>query len=77
MTSKPSTRPLIKGPLRPPRHSLVSASYTLAPILKNEVHVDKPGGKPQTEYREISLTSLPQPFVNPGDAFTRLKQGTS
>ncbi len=24
-------------------------------------------------YKEVSLTSLPQPFVNPGDAFSQLK----
>ncbi|KAL2017719.1 hypothetical protein VTK56DRAFT_1744 [Thermocarpiscus australiensis] len=66
------SKSLIRGPLRPPQHPVQAISYTQAPRLKTETYVKAPESK-QVEYREISLTRLPQPFVNPGDVFAHLK----
>lgn len=76
MASTPPKRKLIKGPLRLPQRKLAAPSYTQAPVSKNEISIDTPGTK-RVEFREVSLTSLPQPFVNPVDAFGYSKPHTS
>ncbi|KAL2133800.1 hypothetical protein VTI74DRAFT_1657 [Chaetomium olivicolor] len=70
----PSSRRLSKRPLRAPQQPPVALSYTQTPTLKRETDVNRPGSK-QVEYKEASLTTLRQPFVNPSDAFAHLTLG--
>ncbi|KAL2175938.1 uncharacterized protein P884DRAFT_226711 [Thermothelomyces heterothallicus CBS 202.75] len=72
MAISPPARPLIKGPLRAPQQSPMAASYTTTSQMKSEVDVHLPGSN-RVVYQEISLTTVPHPFVNPGDAFSQLK----
>ncbi|KAL2154389.1 hypothetical protein VTH82DRAFT_3065 [Thermothelomyces myriococcoides] len=72
MATSPPSRPLIKGPLRAPQQPPATASYTTTSQMKSEVDVHLPGSN-RAVYREISLTTVPQPFVNPGDALSQLK----
>ncbi|KAL2199996.1 hypothetical protein P885DRAFT_75181 [Corynascus similis CBS 632.67] len=65
-------RPLIKGPLRAPQQSSTFPSYTVTSRLKSEIEVHMPGSS-RVSYKEVSLTEVPQPFVNPSDAFSQLK----
>ncbi|KAK3341434.1 hypothetical protein B0T25DRAFT_341859 [Lasiosphaeria hispida] len=70
----PQDRHLLKGPLRPPQPKRVASTYTQPVALKNEIFV---GNQNKPQFKEISLTSLPQPFLNPGDAFSHLSLGSS
>ncbi|KAK4152437.1 hypothetical protein C8A00DRAFT_16250 [Chaetomidium leptoderma] len=72
MAPAPPSRPHIKGPLQPPRPPPTTISYTQAPRIKSETDVNLAGSN-QVAYKDVSLTTLPQPFVNPGDAFSQLK----
>ncbi|KAK4035081.1 hypothetical protein C8A01DRAFT_18200 [Parachaetomium inaequale] len=72
MAATPPSRPLIKGPLRAPQQPPLAISYTQAPRMKSETEVHPPGST-RVAHKEVSLTTLPQPFVNPGDAFSQLK----
>lgn len=63
-----------KGPLKPPQRQPVAVSYAQPPVLKNEISIEAAGTKQTSaEFREVSFTSVPQPFVNPADAFSKLK----
>ncbi|KAK0656629.1 hypothetical protein B0T16DRAFT_297605, partial [Cercophora newfieldiana] len=60
---------VIKGPLKKPQPRSTAASYTQSLAMKNEIST---GNKNPPAVREISLTTVPQPFVNPSDAFSGL-----
>ncbi|KAK0731486.1 hypothetical protein B0H67DRAFT_505940, partial [Lasiosphaeris hirsuta] len=67
-----AARRLIKGPLRPPQPKRAATAYTQPVVLKNEIFVGGQSTTDKPQFKEISLTSLPQPFVNPSNAFSRL-----
>ena len=72
-------RPRIpKGPLKPPQLQPVAVSYAQPPLLKNETYTEAAGTKQTSAgFREVSFTSVPQPFVDPADAFSKLNMGSS
>ncbi|AEO66075.1 uncharacterized protein THITE_2170205 [Thermothielavioides terrestris NRRL 8126] len=76
MAATQPDKTLIRGPLRAPVHRPAAVSYTQAPRMKSETDVGLPGDK-QVDYKEVSLTRLPQPFVNPRDAFAPLSKRES
>ncbi|PSS08697.1 hypothetical protein M430DRAFT_22927 [Amorphotheca resinae ATCC 22711] len=62
MASK-SKRELIQGPLRPPRPTPLSLSYSQPPASKSEVSVrNKEASVPVVEF---SSRAVPQPFLDP------------
>ena len=72
-------RPRIeKGPLKPPQRPPAAISYAQPPLLKNEIFIEAAGTQQASVgFREVSFTSVPQPFVNPADAFSNLNAGGS
>ncbi|KAK0633061.1 hypothetical protein B0T14DRAFT_505763 [Immersiella caudata] len=60
---------LLRGPLRKPQPQMIATSYTQPRPLKSEISVGN--GYPPI-FREISLATVSQPFVNPIDALSSL-----
>ncbi|KAK4237505.1 hypothetical protein C8A03DRAFT_15959 [Achaetomium macrosporum] len=72
MASTPPHKRLLKGRLQAPQQTPAPISHTQAPRRKSETQVLPPGSK-QVVSKEVPLTTLPHPFVNPGGI---LSQGT-